>query len=122
MLEGPSWGLSVLEVNASFDNRGSGRRRMNSPWMKDTRTLLPVCKSGCPAVLFRKFWNSALRYSITSSSKFFLPQTFPGRDPIVTRADSRSRMSRKCTKSVYRRLTMDLSSLKVGMFVLQMMV
>jgi hypothetical protein len=44
-------------------------------------------------------------------------KTLPGSGGIETRDDSLSRMSRKCSKSLYRRRTEDDFSLNAGMLV-----
>jgi hypothetical protein len=71
----------------------------NSPCTKLPSTLLPVCSSGCPTTICRNRCSPSRRCSITSSLKR-LVNTFPGRGGMVTRADSRSRMSRKYSKSL----------------------
>lgn len=54
---------------------------------------------------------------MTSSVNRFV-KTLPGRGGIETREDSLSRISRKCSKSLYRRRTEEDLSLNAGMFVL----
>ena len=71
---------------------------MYSPCTKGPSTLLPVCSSGCPTTICKNRCNPSLRCSITSSLKRFV-NTLPGKGGMVTRADSRSRMSRKYSKS-----------------------
>ena len=46
---------------------------------------------------------------MTSSENLFV-KTFPGNGGIVTREDSRSSMSRKCSKSLYLRRTLEALS------------
>ena len=53
---------------------------------------------------------------MTSSEKRFV-KTLPGRGGMFTRVLSRSRMSRKASKSEYRRRTTECRSLNAGMFV-----
>jgi len=67
-------------------------------------TLLPVCSNGWPTTICKNRCNPSRRCSITSSLNRFV-KTFPGNGGIVTRADSRSRMSRKYSKSLYLRRT-----------------
>ena len=87
--------------------------------MKLAKTLLPVCNKGWPATICRNLCRPSRRCSITSSLKRFV-KTFPGSGGIVTLVLSRSRISRKYSKSEYRRRTMDCLSLKAGMFVRHM--
>ena len=72
--------------------------RYNSPCTKLAKTLLPVCSNGCPTTICKNRCSPSLRCSITSSLNL-LVKTFPGKGGIVTRADSRSRISRKYSKS-----------------------
>lgn len=69
-------------------------------------TLLPVCSSGWPTTICRNLCSPSRRCSITSSENRFV-NTLPGSGGMVTRDDSRSRMSRKCSKSLYRRRTLE---------------
>ena len=89
---------------------------VNSPCTKGPSTLLPVCSSGCPTTICKNLCRPSLLCSITSSLKRFV-NTLPGRGGIVTLALSRSRMSRKYSKSLYRRRTTLWRSLKAGMLV-----
>jgi len=50
---------------------------------------------------------------MTSSENLFV-KTFPGKGGIVTREDSRSSMSRKCSKSLYLRRTLEALSYNHG--------
>lgn len=54
--------------------------------------------------------------SMTSSEKRFV-KTLPGNGGMFTLVDSRSRISRKASKSEYRRRTSEWRSLKAGMLV-----
>lgn len=75
-----------------------------------------TCKSGCPATICKNRSNPSLRPSITSSVNR-LVNTLPGNAGIFTRVLSRSRMSRKYSKSEYRRRTELYRILNAGMFV-----
>lgn len=61
------------------------------------------------------FERSEVSFCIWEGEKGGL--TFPGREGMVTRVLSFSRMSRNASKSEYRRRTEDCSSLNAGMFV-----
>jgi len=75
------------------------QERLHSPCTKLASTLLPVCKSGWPTTICKNRCKPSRRCSITSSLNRFV-NTFPGSGGMVTRADSRSRMSRKYSKSL----------------------
>ena len=90
----------------------------NLPCTKAPNTLDCVCNSGCPTTILRNLSNPSLLASITSSLNRFV-NTFPGSGGMVTRLLSRSRMSRKASKSEYRRRTVEWRSLKVGITVRQ---
>ena len=70
----------------------------HSPCTKLASTLLPVCNSGCPTTICKNRCSPSLLCSITSSLNRFV-NTFPGSGGIVTRALSRSSISRKYSKS-----------------------
>ena len=91
-------------------------------WINAHKTLDPVCNSGWPATLLinivmesRYIWRNlskpSLRCSMTSSENRFV-KTLPGSGGIETLDDSRSRMSRKCSKSLYRLRTDETSAWK----------
>ena len=84
---------------------------------QEPHTDTHTCNSGCPATILKNRSNPSRRLSITSSENR-LVNTFPGRGGIFTRVDSCSRMSRKASKSEYRRRTMEWRSLNAGMLVL----
>ena len=90
----------------------------HSPCTKLANTLLPVCSKGWPTTICRNRCNPSLLCSITSSLNR-LVNTLPGSGGIVTLALSRSSMSRKYSKSEYRRRTVLCLSLKAGMLVRQ---
>lgn len=99
-------------------NASLKRVSKDPPCIKLASTLLPVCSSGCPATICRNRWSPSRRCSMTSSLNRFV-NTLPGRGGIVTRVLSRSRMSRKYSKSEYRRRTTECFSLNAGMLVRQ---
>ncbi|POS88397.1 hypothetical protein EPUL_000049 [Erysiphe pulchra] len=78
------------------------------PCTKLANTLLPVCSKGCPTTICKNLCKPSPRCSITSSLKRFV-KTFPGRGGMVTRADSLSKISRKCSKSEIRYLSLPIS-------------
>ena len=89
-----------------------------SPCTKLASTLLPVCSRGWPTTIWRNRCSPSRLCSITSSLNRFV-NTLPGNGGIVTLALSRSSMSRKYSKSEYRRRTVLCLSLKAGMLVRQ---
>lgn len=120
---GSSWKIDSLHLSISplmhlRHTPKPERKEHHSPCTKLAKTLLPVCNSGCPTTICKKRCSPSLRCSITSSEKRFV-KTLPGSGGMVTRADSRSRMSRKYSKSEYRRRTVLCLSLKAGMLVRQ---
>jgi hypothetical protein len=82
----------------------------------DTLIRRHTCRRGCPATTLRNFSRPSRLVSITSSENLFV-KTLPGNRGMLTLVDSRSRISRKASKSLYRRRTTECRSLKAGMLV-----
>jgi hypothetical protein len=80
---------------------------------------LLTCRRGCPATTCKNLSSPSRRDSMTSSVNR-LVNTLPGSGGMFTLVDSRSRISRKYSKSEYRRRTDEYRTRNAGMLVCKM--
>lgn len=71
---------------------------LSHSFIRHLQKVTLTCSNGCPATILKNLSSPSRRPSITSSENR-LVKTFPGSGGILTRVDSRSRMSRKASKS-----------------------
>lgn len=74
------------------------KKNISRGFIRHSKNVELTCSNGCPATILKNLSSPSRLPSMTSSENLFV-NTFPGSGGILTRVDSRSRMSRKASKS-----------------------